>query len=67
MKPIALSIPETGRALGGAGDPLSRNTIYRMIGRGELEAFKLGARTMVTLASIEAVAASAPRLAGAAA
>jgi hypothetical protein len=38
-----------------------------MIGRGELEAFKLGARTMVTLASIEAVAASAPRLAGAAA
>ena len=67
MKPIALSIPETGKVLGGEGDPLSRNTIYQMIGRGELEAFKLGARTMVTLASIEAVAASAPRLSGAAA
>ena len=63
MKPIALSIPETGKALGGERDPLSRNTIYRMIGRGELEAFKLGARTMVTLASIEALAAGAPRLA----
>jgi hypothetical protein len=62
MKPIALSIPETGKALGGEGDPLSRNTIYRMIARQELEAFKLGSRTMVTLASIEALAAGAPRL-----
>jgi hypothetical protein len=66
LKPIALSIPETGKALGGEGDPLSRNTIYRMIQRRELEAFKLGSRTMVTMASIEAVAASAPRLAAAA-
>lgn len=59
MKPIGLSISDAGRALGGA----SRATIYRMINRGELEAFKLGARTLVTLASIEACAASAPRLA----
>ena len=63
MKPIGLSIPETGKALGGEGDPLSRATIYRMIGRGDLEAFKLGSRTLVTLSSIEALAAAAPRLA----
>jgi excisionase family DNA binding protein len=58
LEPIALSIPETGKALGGA----SRNTIYRMIARKELEAFKLGSRTMITKASIERVVASAPRL-----
>jgi hypothetical protein len=62
VKPIALSINETGKALGGEGHPLSRNTIYRMLARGELEAFKFGARTMVTMASIEAAVASAPRL-----
>lgn len=62
MKPIALSITETGKALGGEGDPLSRNTIYRMLRRGQLEAFKFGSRTMVTMASIEAAVASAPRL-----
>lgn len=63
LKPIGLSIPETGKALGGEGDPLSRATIYRMINRGDLEAFKLGARTLVSLASIEALTAAAPRLA----
>lgn len=63
MKPIGLSILETGKALGGEGDPLSRATIYRMINRGELEAFKLGARTLVSLTSIEALTAAAPRLA----
>jgi hypothetical protein len=63
MKPIALSIAETGKLLGGDGDPLSKNTIYRMIARKELDAFKLGARTFITMASIEAIAASAPRLA----
>lgn len=63
MKPLGLSITETGKAFGGEGDPLSRATIYRMINRGDLEAFKLGARTFVTLASIEALTAAAPRLA----
>lgn len=63
MKPIGLSIPETGKALGGEGDPLSRATIYRMINRHELEAFKVGSRTLVSLASIEAMTAAAPRLA----
>ena len=63
MKPLGLSIAETGKALGGDNDPLSRATIYRMINRRELEAFKVGARTLVSLASIEALTAAAPRLA----
>lgn len=62
MKPIGYSIPETGKQLGGEDDPLSRATIYRMIKRGELEAIKVGSRTLVTTASLEALAASAPRL-----
>jgi excisionase family DNA binding protein len=63
VKPLGLSISETGKALGGEGNPLSRATIYRMINRGELEAFKVGARTLVAMASIEALTAAAPRLA----
>lgn len=62
MKPIGLSIPEAGKVLGGEGDPLSRNTIYRLIQRGHLEAFKLGSRTLISVDSIEALAAAAPRL-----
>jgi hypothetical protein len=62
MKPIGLSIAETGKALGGPEDPLSRATIYRMIGKGDLEAIKIGARTLITLSSIEAMAANAPRV-----
>lgn len=61
MKPLGLSIPETGKTLGGT----SRATIYRMINRGELEAIKLGARTIITTESIEARVAAAPRLAAA--
>lgn len=59
MKPIGLSIADAGETLGG----LSRATIYRMISRRELEAFKVGSRTLVSLASIEAMTAAAPRLA----
>lgn len=62
MKPIGLSIPDTGKYLGGDKKPLSRATIYRKISTKELEAFKIGARTFVTVASIEALAAAAPRL-----
>ena len=62
MKPIALSVGEAGKLLGGAGDPLSRATLYRMLARKELEAFKLGARTFITMESIEARVAAAPRL-----
>lgn len=63
MKPFLLSIHEARMALGGESDPIGRTTIYRMIGRNELEAVKVGKRTFITYASIEALAASAPRLA----
>lgn len=59
MKPLAIGIAEAGQALGG----ISRATCYRMIRRGDLEAIKIGARTMVTTASLEVCAANAPRLA----
>jgi excisionase family DNA binding protein len=62
MTPFGLSIKETGRVLGGEGSRLSRATIYRMIARGELEAFKLGSRTLITVESIERCASNAPRL-----
>lgn len=63
MEPIGLSISETGKVLGGADDPLSTSTIYRKIRSGELEAMKIGARTLVTIASIRQLVDNAPRLA----
>lgn len=51
MERIFASIRETGSALG-----LGRSTIYRMINEGQLETVKMGSRTLVRIASIEAVA-----------
>lgn len=62
MEPIAYSIEDTGVQLGGPERPLSRNSIYRRINSGELEAIKVGGRTLVTAASIKALVAAAPRL-----
>ncbi len=64
MEPIGLSIPDTGKALGGDLKPLSRTTIWRMVTRGDLVAIKLGHRTLITVESIKAVVAAAPRLSG---
>jgi hypothetical protein len=36
--------------------------VYRLIAAGKLEAVKLGSRTLVTAASIEALLASLPRV-----
>jgi excisionase family DNA binding protein len=47
-----------GRRLGDIG----RTTVYALIGSGKLEAVKLGSRTLVTAASIEALLASLPRV-----
>lgn len=63
VTPFGLSIGETGKALGGEDHPLSRATIYRMINRRELDALKVGSRTLVTVESIRAYLASARRLA----
>jgi excisionase family DNA binding protein len=62
MEPIGLSLPDTGKALGGEGKPLSKATLYRKISSGELEAIKIGGRTLITTASIKALVAAAPRL-----
>ena len=55
MEPIGLSIPDTGKALGGELMPLSRTTIWRMVSRGDLRAIKLGGRTLITVESIKAL------------
>lgn len=39
---LSFSVAETGAMLG-----LSRPTIYRLIQRGELQTFKVGARTLI--------------------
>jgi excisionase family DNA binding protein len=44
---LATSINDTAKALG-----LGRTSIYAMIADGRLEAFKLGRRTLVKVASI---------------
>lgn len=64
LEPIGLSIPDTGKALGGDLKPLSRTTIWRMVSRGDLEARKVGGRTLITVDSIKAVMAAAPRPGG---
>ena len=66
MDPVGLTIQNTCKALGGDGDPISDDTVYRMIKRGDLVAFKIGTRTLVTTESLRAFVARAPRLSEAA-
>jgi excisionase family DNA binding protein len=54
----AYTIEGAGERLGGIG----RTTVYGLIASGQLEAMKLGSRTLVTAASIEALLASLPRV-----
>ena len=54
----AYTVEGAGRRLGGIG----RTTVYGLIAAGKLEAVKLGSRTLVTAASIEALLASLPRV-----
>jgi excisionase family DNA binding protein len=54
MEPIAVSINDAAKALG-----LGRTSIYQMIANGRLEAFRLGRRRLVTVASIRRLAAQA--------
>jgi hypothetical protein len=54
MDPIALSIEDTRKALGGIG----RTKLYDLIGKQSLRTFKVGTRTLVTTESIRAFVAS---------
>ena len=53
METLAISISEAAKALS-----LGRTTIYAMIADGRLEAFRLGRRRLVKVASIRALAAA---------
>ena len=53
MEALAVSITDTGKALG-----LGRTSIYAMIADGRLEAFKLGRRRLVKTESIHRLIAS---------
>jgi len=48
MKPYALTIKDTQRALG-----LGRTTLYELLAAGRLRRLKVGRRTLVTVHSIE--------------
>ena len=54
MKPLGVSIVESGRLLG-----VGRNSIYRLLREGRLTSFHCGARRLVTLSSIEKLASAA--------
>jgi excisionase family DNA binding protein len=41
---------------------IGRTTIYHLIAKGKLDAMKLGSRTLITAASIDALLISLPRL-----
>lgn len=49
---LSLSVREAAAALG-----ISRPTIYRLIGRGELTPFKLGSRTLILRSDLEGLVA----------
>lgn len=55
-RPTLLGVLPTCRRLG-----ISRTTVYDLMGRGLLDARKIGGRTVITMDSIEALAASLPR------
>jgi excisionase family DNA binding protein len=48
MEPLAISIKETAKTLS-----LGRTSIYALIAKGRLEAFKVGRRTLVRVESIQ--------------
>jgi excisionase family DNA binding protein len=57
IKPIVVSIDEAARIMN-----TSRSEVYQGIARGELAAVKDGARTKITMDSIERRMSSLPRL-----
>jgi excisionase family DNA binding protein len=50
MQPVSYSIKEAARSIG-----IGRTKLYELIHKGELVAIKIGRRTLVTTASIEAL------------
>jgi excisionase family DNA binding protein len=50
IEPLTRSIKDAGKLLG-----LSRTTIYRLIGEGQLETVRIGNRTLIKTASIRSL------------
>lgn len=48
IEPLAVSTAEAARLLG-----VSRPTIYQLINRADFPAFKVGARTLISVAGLE--------------
>ncbi len=56
MEPIAISVNSAAQALG-----IGRSSIYALIKGGQLEAIKIGRRTLLTTASIKRLARPLPK------
>lgn len=54
-EPLGVSVEEAKRHLGG----LSTATVYRLMGANKLEKRKIGRRTVITMASIQALLGAA--------
>jgi excisionase family DNA binding protein len=61
LEPLVLGVRDAATYVG-----LSKSRLYELIGEGSIEARKLGARTVVPVASLRAYVESAPRLSEAA-
>ena len=48
IQPLVLSVDGTARALG-----IGRSSVYLLLRRGQLDAIKVGRRTLITTASVE--------------
>lgn len=53
LEPLLITIPEAGSLHG-----VKRSTVYRLLKDGRLKAAKLGARRLVTVASVRELAAT---------
>lgn len=56
FEPLALRIPEAGRAIG-----LGHSKLFELIASGDLDARKIGSRTVITMESIRAFLESRPK------
>lgn len=64
MDQLGLTIESARRVLGGNDAPISRSTIFRMIAKQQVEAFKVGRRTLVTRESLQRYVEGCPRIGG---
>ena len=61
LEPLVLGVKDAATFVG-----LSKSRLYELIAEGTIEARKLGARTVVPVASLRSYVANAPRLSEAA-